>query len=117
MDTATKRLYDRTFSLINKRGATGVFSAAPVPDPATGGATASTVTWKRKMIPPTPRREFNADSSHESRFMRSGVAAKGLEFTPTIGMRVVLGGNTWHIVAVDESISGDTTILYEFDLN
>lgn len=71
-----------------------------------------------KIIPPDQFRQFYTDSDlTEQSNMRSGFAAKDLEFTPTNGMILILKGEEWKDTLFSPIYSGDEIALYlmEFD--
>jgi len=106
--------------LIEELGKTAKFWVYARDDynPATGKVERGTPTiYTQKVIPPYEVDHQWVDGDViQTGDMKSGVAAKDLEFKPARGMVMVVDAETWKVVKVKPVYAGELVVLYELFL-
>lgn len=112
------RMIPRVLAIIAKYGKSATFSASTgTYNPASGNVANTATTYSKKIIPPYAYENKYVDGDIiKQGDMRSGVAASGLEFTPTPGMSVEIDSATWKIIAVSPVYTGELIAMYELQL-
>ena len=113
------RLGPRTAALLAKYGRVATFyEVTKTPDPTTGKMTVTETLEHPAMV--SPRQEYDLRFVDGDTIRRGDtsvyVSAEGLTFTPTAGMRVSIGADTWTIVSAEPLDPGETTVAYKLQL-
>jgi len=106
--------------VLNEYGKEAVFTAYPgaAYDPTTGdGAPGTAWQYSHRIIPPdaVALQYVNGDTIRVGD-MITGVAASGIEFTPTNAVKVTIDSVMWSIVHVAPVYSGQRIALYVLQL-
>ena len=105
--------------LLAKYGRVATFyEVTKTPDPTTGKMTVTETLEHPVLV--SPRQEYDLRFIDGDTIRRGDtsvyVATQGLTFTPTAGMRVSIGADTWTIVSAKPLDPGETTIAYKLQL-
>jgi len=106
--------------VLNEYGKEAVFTAYPASayDPTTGeGAPGAAWEYSHRIIPPDAVALQHVDGDTiQSGDMVTGVAASGIEFTPSTAVKVTIDSVMWSIVRVAPVYSGQRIALYVLQL-
>lgn len=110
MTTLDDRILPLALNLIAKFGkAATVYDAYTDVDVATGRTSTVPDSWSVTIAPPSPvnSKYVNGDIVIETD-MQTMIAASGLAFTPSVGMRVVFDSTDYKVVAAQPLYSGES---------
>jgi hypothetical protein len=104
-------------TLIDTFGKTVTFyTEAGAYDPATGGLTATETAVSVTVTPPEPVRDFMSGSDVKRGEIKCSFPAQDLAFTPKLGQRVVIDSQSYNIVRLVPTYTGELIGMYDIEL-